>query len=127
MLPKKSRIPSKLFTELLSGSRFIHSPHFTLRFKLIPNSPSKVGVSVSKKVSKSAVIRNTVRRRVYATTAPLLEGIKNHLFLFVAKPGSQNIKGKELSQEISKLLLVVTQVVSGGKKSYNSQMSSFYN
>ena len=111
MLPKKSRIPRKLFTELLSGSRFVHSPHFTLRFKLIPNSPSKVGVSVSKKVSKSAVIRNTVRRRVYATTAPLLEGIKNHLFLFVAKPGSQNIKGKELSQEISKLLLVVTQVV----------------
>jgi ribonuclease P protein component len=108
MLPKKSRIPRKLFTELLSGSRFVHSPFLTLRFKALTNSSSKAGVSVSKKVSKSAVIRNTVRRRIYATVAPMLKETKNYLFLFVAKPGVQNIKGENLSKEILKLLSAVT-------------------
>jgi len=103
MLPKKSRIKRALYGELLSGSRFIHSPHFILRQKLITSGECAVGVSVSKKVSKSAVTRNTIRRRVYALVSKYLFKYPNYLLLFVAKKGAENIKGKGLETEIEQL------------------------
>ena len=119
MIPKKSRIPRELFTELLSGARFVHSEHFTMRFRIVQNGPSRVGVSVSKKISKSAVVRNSVRRRVYDSVYPLLVTLSGCLFLFVAKSGAQNLKGEKLKSEMQALLSEARQIVLEGKKSYN--------
>ena len=119
MIPKKSRIPRELFTELLSGARFVHSEHFTMRFRIVQNGPSRAGVSVSKKISKSAVVRNSVRRRVYDSLYPLLLTLPGCLFLFVAKSGAQNLKGEKLQSEMQALFNEAGQIVLGGKKSYN--------
>ncbi|MFZ2048899.1 MAG: ribonuclease P protein component [Minisyncoccia bacterium] len=105
MLPRHLRIKRGLYKELILGSRFVHSPHFTLRYIKIEGQKSKVGVSVSKKVAKSAVTRNTVRRRVYDCVSPYLEKYKQYLLLVVAKSGAQFVKGEKLNAEIKQLFL----------------------
>lgn len=67
-----------------------------------PDSKPRIAVSVSKKVAKSAVIRNRTRRRVYAA----LRGrdMRPGLYLFIAKAGAQELKGEALSREIGELL-----------------------
>ncbi len=103
MLPKKLRIKRELYKELLSGSRFVHSTHFSLRFKGIKSGNSLVGVSVSKKVAKSAVARNTTRRRVYSAVALQIKNQQGYLLLFVAKKGAETLRGEKLETEIKQL------------------------
>ena len=116
MLPKNQRVPRKLFSELLLGSSYINSPLFSLRF--VSSSPIKetrIGVSVSKKISKSAVVRNTVRRRVYSAASKFFKKFPNGVFLFVAKPGAEKLKGEKLMMELAKLLEKVPFVLEGKK------------
>jgi ribonuclease P protein component len=105
MLSKKSRIPRKLFPELLLNSKYTNSSAFSLRF-VIPVSmkETRVGVSVSKKISKSAVVRNRVRRRAYTALAAIISNLPSGLFLFVAKSGVEKLRGEKLKDELKKLL-----------------------
>ncbi len=89
-----------------------------MRFRLSGEAP-RFGVSVSKKVSKSAVKRNAIRRRVYSSISKFLEKVPSGLFLFVAKPGSVSLKGEKLNTEIQLLLRDASAIVSGSEKSYN--------
>ncbi len=105
MLPKKSRIPREIFSELLVNSKYTNSPPLSLRYILGSEfSHARIGVSVSKKVSKSAVVRNTVRRRVYSSIQNFIKELPKGMFLFVAKPGIEKIKGEKLKEEIKRLL-----------------------
>lgn len=105
MLNKKSRIPRKSFSDLLTNSKYVNSPDFSLRFILNQNTSNpRIGVSVSKKISKSAVVRNTTRRRIYSALRGLITNLPNGTFLFVVKNGGEKIKGEKLAQELYKLL-----------------------
>lgn len=104
MLPKSSRIPRSGFSPLLTSRHFTHSPHFTLRVSLGSNKTPRIAVSVGKKVSKSAVVRNTVRRRVYSSLRTLLPTLSPGLYLFVAKLGAEKVRGQVLLEEVKSLL-----------------------
>lgn len=97
-------MPRELFKELLEKSRYVNSTYFSLRYRLSHESEPKIGVSVSKKISKKAVVRNTLRRRVYSSLRPSLAGLPKGLFLFVAKPGAEKLRGQSLQDEIELLL-----------------------
>ena len=117
MLPKKLRIPRKLFSELLLNSRYTNSPIFSLRFVVDSSiKETRVGVSVSKKISKSAVVRNKVRRRIYDALKPIISNFPNGLFLFITKPGIEKFKKEKLADEL-KGLLEKGPFVLGDKKS----------
>lgn len=102
MIPRKNRIPRKLFVGILSSRNYLNSDLFSLRIG--PSDDVKAAVSVSKKVSKKAVVRNRTRRRVYSIIMSLLPHFKPGLYLFIAKPGAEKIKGEDLKKEISKLI-----------------------
>jgi len=102
MLPKNSRISRKEFPILLESKSFFHSPHFSLR--VAHSTKSQIAVSVSKKISKKASSRNTIRRRTYTVLRDLLKNIKPSMLLFVAKKGSESVKGEKLESEINDLL-----------------------
>ncbi len=72
------------------------TPHFTLR--VTPSEALKVLISISKKVSKKAVIRNRIRRRI----RPILSTFKLPVatYLLVVKTGSEEVKGSELTSEL---------------------------
>lgn len=103
MLLKKYRLSRDYFKNLLQSRRFFHSEHFTLRVAPSPSGP-RIGVSVSKKVSKKAVIRNRIRRRVYSVLEDFLPSLEDKLFLIIAKPKADTIKGDALKQELAGLL-----------------------
>lgn len=75
------------------------TPHFTLR--VTPNEALKVIISISKKVSKKAVIRNRIRRRI----RPILSTFKlpTATYLLVVRSGPEEIKGNELRVELAGL------------------------
>jgi len=75
--------------------------HFSLRIS--PNSEVKTIISVSKKISKKAVIRNRIKRRIRSILSELK--LKPATYLIMAKPGSEKIKGKELENELKSLVV----------------------
>ncbi|MCR4279589.1 MAG: ribonuclease P protein component [Candidatus Zambryskibacteria bacterium] len=77
--------------------------HFYLRTK--PSPTVRIIISVSKKVSKKAVTRNTIKRRVRAVMSKIKKDLKPREFLIVAKPSAENIKGKVLESEIKSLVV----------------------
>jgi ribonuclease P protein component len=79
MLPSNTRLPKATFREVFATGRLVHSTFFILRMKKSQKT-SRFAVSVSKKVSKSAVDRNRIRRRSYAAIASLL--VKHPTFNF---------------------------------------------
>ncbi|MEX0919418.1 MAG: ribonuclease P protein component [Parcubacteria group bacterium] len=103
MLPKSKRIPRKAFKPLLDSKRYFNSEHFSV--KVADSKETKIAVSVSKKVSKSAVIRNKVRRRVYSILKDIIQIIKPNLYLIIVKAGAQNVKGEKLKKELSLLMV----------------------
>jgi ribonuclease P protein component len=102
MLSKERRIERKLFKPLLESRNYLHSEHFML--KTAPSAQAKAAVSVSKKVSKSAVARNRVRRRAYAAIHTLFPTLGAKLYLVSAKPGSEKLKGEAIASELAGLI-----------------------
>ncbi len=61
--------------------------------------------SVSKKVSKSAVVRNKLRRRGYSVIESNISNIKPEHFLFFSyKKGGEKVSYKELENNVVGLL-----------------------
>jgi ribonuclease P protein component len=77
--------------------------HFYLMVK--PSAKVKVVISVSKKISKKAVIRNRIRRRVRPITREFISSLSPATYFIVAKPGAEKIKGKELENELRSLVV----------------------
>lgn len=50
---------------LYKNGQTVRGPQITLKYSSRPGRPSRVAVVVSRKVSKSAVVRNRIRRRIY--------------------------------------------------------------
>ncbi|MDB5266775.1 MAG: Ribonuclease protein component [Parcubacteria group bacterium] len=103
MLPQRRRIPRELFNELLVRSEYRNSGFFTVRYKKV-GAEARFGVSVSKKVSRSAVIRNRTRRRVYAALRSHLHDLPAGAYLFVAKIGAERLQGEDLRAELEPLI-----------------------
>ena len=101
MLSKNKRISRKLFKENISKKRYFNSKHFSIQ--VTPLNTARFAVSVSKKISKKAVARNKIRRRVYAMIKKLIPKIEPGLYLIIARPGAENIKGEELKNELNLL------------------------
>ncbi len=70
----------------------------------VPASSNKVGVSVSKKIGKS-VVRNLVKRRIYAqfaTRIPLIKGSYN--YVVVARDKIREATFEQIGESLDTLL-----------------------
>ncbi len=74
--------------------------------RYIPTTTTKVSVTVSKKVAKTAVLRNRIRRRLYTATAPLLPLIKKPGYvLLMPKADCATIPFEALKDEVKNIYL----------------------
>lgn len=73
MLRRANRISRRLF-DTLRGGRLIKSP--TLSGRIYPGTSPIFAVVVSKKIARSAVKRNTLRRKVYTALLPHILELK---------------------------------------------------
>ena len=89
---------------VLERSLFSTSTHFSLRFRKKNQETSGFSVVVSKKIEKTAVRRNLLKRRVYEAIQKLLphqtEVVQGVVF---AKKGSNKLSFKEIEEEIKTL------------------------
>lgn len=73
MLPKHHRFHGPAgFRWVYSGGYSSHGRHMVIRIREQQNRPFQVAVVVSRKVHKSAVVRNRIRRRVYEAVRSLI-------------------------------------------------------
>lgn len=103
MLPRNKRISRKIFNEFTRLGARVDSEHFYLR--TTNSDTTRIAVSVSKKISKQAVVRNKIRRRTYSAVRELLPHISKKLFLLTAKLGVEKISGEPLKKELAELFL----------------------
>ena len=86
MLPASKRLSVPLFATVLAKGSIVHSPLFTARI-MKTAGPSRFSAVISKKIAKTAVERNKLRRRIYSGVGSLIAKLKPGFHvLLMAKP-----------------------------------------
>lgn len=81
--------------------------------------PTRIGISIGKKVSKQAVVRNRLKRLIRAAMRQLLPKIKPGWDLaIVVKPTAQRCNYREILQQLEQLL-ARSEVLDGHKRRTN--------
>ncbi|MEZ4200464.1 MAG: ribonuclease P protein component [Candidatus Paceibacterota bacterium] len=103
MLPKKKRLNTEDFNRFFASGKRYHSP--SLQIIHTPHHSFHGAVVVGKKVSKKAVTRNTLRRRLYNH---LYYFCKLHdcsgVFIVLTKSSAVSVLAQQLQAELTGLL-----------------------
>ncbi len=102
MFKKSKRLTQEEFKDYFKIGQKTNSPNFTLVYYDKPIF--KCSAVVGKKVFKLAILRNRLRRRIYAAIPTLLSGV----YIVVAKPTAKTLSRLEVKDEVTKLLARVT-------------------
>ncbi|MGL5081606.1 MAG: ribonuclease P protein component [Microcoleaceae cyanobacterium] len=117
MLPHHHRLcRPRDFKSVYSRGRRFSSHRLTLRtlrqIKLpqcepgeVQSLPTRIGISVSQKVSKQAVVRNRVKRQIRAAMRQILTDlVPGWDVVIIVKPGLEKCNSAEFLQELKQLL-----------------------
>jgi ribonuclease P protein component len=98
MLPKSARL-TVADIETLSQGKSVFGTLISVRY--IPAPALKFSVSVSKKVAKTAVLRNRMRRRLYGALEGVMKEVKNPLHIMIMpKKECFEVPFKALTEEL---------------------------
>jgi ribonuclease P protein component len=93
------------FQRLYKTAKRFATPNLVLYYTKSNLKYSQVGFVVSKKISKSAVVRNTLRRRASGIVEDMFNDIKEPTkIIILIRRDFSGIKPNELQDEIKKLL-----------------------
>jgi len=103
MLSKKERLSRKEFSRFFSLGKRSNSKIFTLVYS--PHPTFQASVVVPKKVEKSAVKRNKIRRQIY-------DIVRSHqktedfvgVFIFLLKSNTKELKHEEVIEEVLEII-----------------------
>ena len=102
MLPRSKRISIQLFKDIVHKGEVIHSPYFIARC-VKSDKKSRFAVSVSKKVAKTAVLRNKIRRQVYSIIRDIFPSLSaNQKVVLMMKSGVDKASLNSIKLEIEK-------------------------
>ncbi|MDQ2933285.1 MAG: ribonuclease P protein component [bacterium] len=105
MLSHIQRLNVAKFNAVLEKGRVSHSSLFLIRI-LRGQSDLRVAAVTPKKVSKTAVGRNYMRRKIYESVRPMLSSMaKNTHILIFAKPAAVDVKQKDLVEDLKSLFV----------------------
>ncbi|MBF1999961.1 MAG: ribonuclease P protein component [Synechococcales cyanobacterium M58_A2018_015] len=124
-LPKEHRLKRRQeFNAVYQKGWRRSSPHLTLRGMRLaaasdaqaggtPLKPTQIGISISQKVSKQAVVRNRIKRQLRAILRQLLPYMApGWRLIVVVKPGAAQCGYEQFLQEL-KQLLINAEVING--------------
>ena len=112
-LPKVNRLKHRLdFSAVFRQGIRRQSPHLTLRaWRQQPKTtesvkiPTRIGISVSQKVSKLATQRNRIKRQLRAAFRQLMPRLKSDwLLVAIVKPSATECEYQQFLQELEQLL-----------------------
>lgn len=102
MLAKQHRLTRDEFSKYFKTGIRTHSPHATLIVS--PHHSFHGAVVVSKKVSKKAVVRNKIRRRVYAQLYNTYKNKNTGVYIVIIKPSFNQLTKQAQHQAIGELI-----------------------
>ncbi len=104
MLSRSVRVRKEDFETVIKKGGYIQSPFFTIRY-LPKTGKSNFAVVISKTVSKSAVMRNKVKRRLWAVISKNHKEFKGgYNIVFFAKKDAENESFKGLCKTLDSIL-----------------------
>ncbi|MBE9170443.1 ribonuclease P protein component [Pleurocapsales cyanobacterium LEGE 06147] len=121
-LPKANRLRNRRdFRAVYEQGIRRYGSHLTLRALQVndrtspsPSNPPLIGISVSQKVSKKAVIRNRIKRQIRGAIRELLPLISpNWKIAIVVRPGAAECKYEHFLRELKQLLVEAKIVING--------------
>jgi ribonuclease P protein component len=105
MLPSAKRLSTLEFKIVIEKGVFFHSDFILLR-AIKTKEKSRFAVSVPKKVAKTAVLRNKIRRRVYSAIGAMGHMISHGFnIILIMKSGAEKASFKDLALDISKIFV----------------------
>jgi ribonuclease P protein component len=104
MFSAKQRLSRPAFTEYFKAGRRFQTPALTLVYS--PTALFGVSAVVGKKVSKLAVGRNRIRRRIYAGMRRSFDelSLAKGVYIVIAKPIAAKYTREALAAELATLL-----------------------
>ncbi|MEY2665459.1 MAG: Ribonuclease [Candidatus Parcubacteria bacterium] len=102
MLKKADRVSRTDFESHLKGGKRFHCDYATLIFQ--PSKTFQGSVVVSKKVSKKAVERNTIRRRIYAMLYTQKKADRVGVYMVMVKPPYQTLTKQAAQAQMKQLI-----------------------
>ena len=110
MLNKKNRIGNRTVIDKLFRKGKLYKNHlFVIKYERASGGPSQFAVSISKKIYKSAVKRNHLRRQIHEALRSGLSLLdKDFIALIITRSDCQKATFTELSQNINTFLKKIT-------------------
>jgi len=104
MLSRSQRLSVEQFDCVMKKGRLFHSTLFTLRLLCDQNEVGIAAVA-PKKMAKTAVERNRIRRKIYEAVRPMCIRIRKCHMILLAKPGVSVAKQKDISEDIGRVFV----------------------
>jgi ribonuclease P protein component len=101
MLPKIKRLGSKDITKLYKGGKRVNNTLFSILYKIAPIT--RFSVSVSKKIYKNAIDRNTAKRKVMAILKDISPTVSAE-YSIIIRTKINDLSHKVLVKEIKNIL-----------------------
>jgi ribonuclease P protein component len=103
MISKKNRVNKGLFDKIFKEGAFIHSPIFMFKYVKNPGNKGIFSFVVPKTVAKTAVKRNSLRRKGYNTlkNIGIIDGISG---VFFYKKGTSLSSLPEIRESVTMIL-----------------------
>jgi len=106
MFAKRYRLTQAAFKKYFASGRRQHSQYFTVI--VAPATQLHVAAVVGKKVSKSAVVRNRLRRQIYGVMKRVIQTSHTGIVIIIAKPAYAKLSVKErrlaVEEELQKVV-----------------------
>ena len=106
MLASKYKIRDReIFDELKSKGKKITKPDFLFVYLEDESlKESKFGIIVTKKINNKAVIRNRIKRVIYAALEKEIDKLERNIYgLFVVRRDISEMKSKEFQEDVDKI------------------------
>lgn len=102
MLPKINRLHKESeIKRLMQTGRAFFLPQFTFKYKITKQPEIKIAFVVSNKVSKKAVVRNLLKRRLRNATKDFLAEAKpGHQLAIIAKPSALKLDYPTIKKQL---------------------------
>ncbi len=107
-LPQKNRLKHRQdFKLVYVQGRQHRTVHLILRSRksnILSDIPSRIGIVISQKVSKNAVVRNRIKRQIRAVVRPWLKQIANNWQLvIIVRPQAPECNYEHFLRELNEL------------------------
>lgn len=102
MIPKTNRINREDFEKVMKKGGFLNSSFFTLRFLKNVENKGNFSVVVAKKVAKTAISRNKIRRRAYSVIGKYVK--TPYFIILFGKKGVEKATFSEVEADIVSVL-----------------------